>query len=76
MCTCAIFYCANFFAPCVLQVVPDVAPGFNVPAFYEDFVAERRAHVHSKVERNLRRIAAEQKRQYQPPPEHSSVGIP
>ena len=68
-----------------LQVVPDVAPGFNVPTFYEDFVVERRAHVHRKVERNYRRAAAaaaqqEQQQQMQPLPDvsepDSSAGIP
>ena len=32
-------------SPHVLQVVPDVAPGFNVPKFYDDFVEQRRDEV-------------------------------
>ena len=35
----------------VSQVVPDVAPGFNVPAFYEDFVRERREMVNQRLAR-------------------------
>ena len=44
-----------FFFPELLavvsQVVPDVAPGFNVPAFYEDFVRERREMVNQRLAR-------------------------
>lgn len=42
-----LFTCALFH----LQVVPDTAPGFNVPAFYEDFIQERRACVEEKLAR-------------------------
>mmetsp|Transcript_51286 Transcript_51286/g.102070 ORF Transcript_51286/g.102070 Transcript_51286/m.102070 type:complete len:88 (+) Transcript_51286:65-328(+) len=30
---------------CLFWVVPDVAPGFNAPPFYDDFVNERRAYL-------------------------------
>ena len=44
---------------CLFWVVPDVSPGFNVPAFYEDFVQERRALVQEQLAR---------KHQHAPPP--------
>ena len=39
------------------QVVPDVAPGFNVPPFYEGFVEERRQHVAEQAQRRASRRA-------------------
>ena len=46
------------------QVVPDVAPGFHVPAFYENFVHERREHVQFKVEKREQSM----QNQLRPPP--------
>jgi hypothetical protein len=48
------------------QVVPDVAPGFNVPAFYEDFVMERRQYVDDLLARQQHR--REQRRAAGGPP--------
>ena len=42
---------------CLFWVVPDVAPGFNVPNFYEDFVVERREHVRARLEREAQQRA-------------------
>ena len=59
---------------CSQQVVPDVAPGFNTPAFYEDFVEERRAHVQRKVMRRedvMHQHQQKQQQQPQPPPQQS-----
>ena len=41
------------------QVVPDVAPGFNVPNFYDDFIRERRAFVQEKIENRRQQISAQ-----------------
>lgn len=37
------------------QVVPDVSPGFNVPAFYDGFVEERRQYVADLLARQHQR---------------------
>ena len=50
-------------ACCLFWVVPDVAPGFNTPAFYEDFIEERREHVAQQLA-----TRAEKARREQPPP--------
>ena len=42
---------------CLFWVVPDVAPGFNVPGFYDDFIVERREHVRARLEYEAQRRA-------------------
>jgi hypothetical protein len=37
---------------CLFWVVPDVAPGFNVPDFYSAFVEERRREVQELQQRS------------------------
>ena len=44
-----------------------VAPGFNVPDFYEAFVRERREHVQFEADRRRRRLAADADRGGAPP---------
>jgi hypothetical protein len=54
-----------FWKSYALQVVPDVAPGFHVPAFYDNFVRERREHVKFKVDKREQMV---QQQQMRPPP--------
>ena len=42
---------------CLFWVVPDVAPGFNVPFFYNDFIKERREDVSAAVARRAEQRA-------------------
>ena len=56
------------------QVVPDVAPGFNVPNFYDDFIRERRAFVQEKIE-NRRQLISAQTMPPHPRPLNTSVPI-
>ena len=60
---------------CLFWVVPDVAPGFNVPAFYEDFVNDRRAQVQQQISRRAARAPPPPP---PPPPPHGpvAVGVP
>lgn len=44
-----------------LQVVPDVAPGFNVASFYDPIVEQRREEVAAQVKERKSRLKSGQR---------------